>query len=96
MTSAKKRHKKPVEIGQTNHVVAFAPSSNFFPRASCHSDKKSVKKRHVTKTCEHKGEKAGFIACFVHQFNFWKKENPKEKPKDHSRRFLKERKFLKG
>ena len=60
-------------------MAAFAPDLNFFARASCHSGKKSVKRRHVTKTCEQKGEKAGLIASFVHQFDCWKKENPKKK-----------------
>ena len=55
-----------------------------------------MKRQHVTKTSQHKGEKTGLTACFVHQFDCWKKENPKKKRKDHPRRLLKERKFLKG
>ena len=55
-----------------------------------------MKRQHVTKTCQHKGEKTGLTACFVHQFDCWKKENPKKKRKDYPRRLLKERKFLKG
>ena len=96
LTPAKKRRRrKPIKLSK---LITWLPSrlTQFFLKASCHSDQKSVKKRYVTKTCEHKGEKTGFIACFVHQCDCWKKENPKKKRKDHPRRLLKERKFLKG
>ena len=77
-------------------MAAFAPDSIFFWKLLATRIKKGWRNDMLRKLASIKGEKTGFIACFVHQCDCWKKENPKKKRKDHPRRLLKERKFLKG